>query len=53
MKSYREGCSPRESEDLIWWEEGQAHMESLPRPMSAVTLFSVTKELRSLLKFCP
>lgn len=29
------GCGPRESKDLIRWEEGRAHTESLPRPMSA------------------
>ena len=50
MKSYHEGW---ELEDLIPWEEGQAHMELLTRLMFAITLFSVTKALRTLLKFCP
>lgn len=29
-----EGWAPRESKDFIRWEEGRAHTESLPRPMS-------------------
>lgn len=43
-----EGWDPRESKDFIRWDEGRAHTESLPSPMSEKVVNEEKSELRRL-----
>lgn len=44
-----EGWDPRESKDFIRWDEGRAHTESLPSPMSEKVVNREKRELRCLI----
>lgn len=42
------GWDPRESKDFIRWDEGRAHTESLPSPMSEKVMNGEKSQLRRL-----